>query len=140
METDAPPLIQLRPFVDEDFPAFLDWLHGHGHPGIPPTILPKLGVVVTADEQPVAMLFLYMDNSCGVAFLEHAVTAPGTSLAAARAAMRAATGYLEDQAHSFGYIIICATTLPAVARTLSDCGYNMNKEGMTTTYKVLVDG
>jgi hypothetical protein len=82
------PLLQLRMYDPaQDAPMIAKWCEAHHYMGIPNAILPRLGVVVQADGEDVAALWLYMDNSCGVAFAEHPITKGGLSLKLAKASL-----------------------------------------------------
>ena len=82
------PLLQLRMYdPDKDHPMIMQWCVDHAHVGIPANVLPALGVVVQADGEDVAALWLYMDNSTGVCFAEHPITKGNISVKLAKQAL-----------------------------------------------------
>jgi len=125
------PLLQLRMYdAEKDHGMILQWCAAHGHVGIPVNVLPKLGVVVQADGEDVAALWLYMDNSTGVCFAEHPITKNGVGLKLAKDALGFALTYLKNEARANGYWIMRVFTLPAIARTLKNFGFRKDTEGL----------
>lgn len=128
------PLFQLRMYDPaQDAEMIAQWCADHGYAGIPNAILPKLGVVVQADGQDVAALWLYMDNSCGVAFAEHPVTKGKLSPKTAKAALLCAMNFLKVEAAANGYHTIVIRTLPALARWAKDAGFVKDSEQTLVT-------
>jgi hypothetical protein len=68
-------------------------------------------------------LWLYMDNSCGVAFAEHPITKGGLSLKLAKASLIHAMQISKLEARSCGYHTIIIRTLPPLARWAEDAGF-----------------
>ncbi len=67
----------VRPYEpDEDHVTASEWWKGHGFSPVQAALLPKLGMVVEQDRTPVAMAWLYLDNSTGVSMLEWILTNP----------------------------------------------------------------
>lgn len=84
--------MQVRAYDPEtDYPLICAWYRGHGKTPVPRWILPKLGVVIYetdgAASRDLAALWLYMDNSCGVCFVDKMVAAPGLRLGQTRRAL-----------------------------------------------------
>jgi len=128
------PLLQLRPYDPQaDAAMIAQWCEDHNYAGIPNAILPKLGVVVQADGEDVAALWLYMDNSCGVAFAEHPVTKGGLKPKLAKAALIFAMNFLKVEAKACGYHTIIIRTLPALARWAKDAGFVKDNERTLVT-------
>jgi hypothetical protein len=123
------PLLQLRMYDPaQDAAMIAEWCQAHGYSGMPPHILPALGVVAQADGEDVAALWLYMDNSCGVAFAEHPITRGGLSTKLAKAALVMAMRFLQKEAAATGYHTIIIRTLPALARWAKECGFVKDNE------------
>lgn len=123
------PLLQLRMYDPaQDAAMIAEWCQAHGYSGMPPHILPALGVVAQADGEDVAALWLYMDNSCGVAFAEHPITRGGLSTKLAKAALIMAMRFLQKEAAATGYHTIIIRTLPALARWAKECGFVKDNE------------
>lgn len=112
----------------QDAAMIAEWCQAHGYSGMPPHILPALGVVAQADGEDVAALWLYMDNSCGVAFAEHPITRGGLSTKLAKAALVMAMRFLQKEAAATGYHTIIIRTLPALARWAKECGFVKDNE------------
>lgn len=127
------PIYQIRLYCPDDYPLFDEWHNGHGKCAVSQSILPKLGVVVLAcgdgEPLPVAFLFLYMDNSVGVSFLDHIVTRPGLSVSRARKALLWGMLCLRKLAAEMDYGIMICHTLPAIARFLGREGWHSMAEG-----------
>lgn len=122
-------MITLRMFEPEkDYPMVREWMEGHRRDIIPQGILPKLGVIVHAGETDVAALWLYMDNSVGVCFLEYPVTKPGTSLRLTKKALLMAADFLKKEACALGYSVMFAHTLAPIARILRKNGWSQDTE------------
>ena len=79
-------------------------------------------MVVKNEGEDVAALWLYMDNSVGVCFAEHAVTRPGLKMGEAKAALLMALDFLRTEARVLGYGLMLIHTLPAFARVLGRAG------------------
>lgn len=115
--------MQMRFFdAETDYAMIQEWHHRHGKIAPPSQILPRLGVVVSDGDGEMAALWMYMDNSVGVCFPEHAVTRPGLSLGQARAALLMALDFLRSEARVLGYGVMLINTLPAFARVLRRAG------------------
>lgn len=128
------PLLQLRMYNPaEDAPMIAQWCEEHDYDGLPAHILPRLGVVVQADGEDVAALWLYMDNSCGVAFAEHPLTRGGLKPKIAKAALIFAMNFLKAEAKACGYHTIIIRTLPALARWAKDAGFVIDSEKTLVT-------
>lgn len=107
---------------DKDYPMVEDWFHDQGRYPIPFSMLPKLGVVVfnaeTKDD--VAALWLYMDNSCGVCFPEHAIAKTGLGMLASKRALLTALQFLRKRAAEpdLNYGIMWINTPPTFAKVI----------------------
>lgn len=135
------PLLQLRIYDPaKDAGMIAQWCKEHGYAGIPNAILPKLGVVVQADGEDVAALWLYMDNSCGVAFAEHPITRGGLKPRLAKAALIFAMNFLKLEARACGYHTIIIRTLPALARWAKDAGFVKDGEQTLVTMFAYLEG
>jgi hypothetical protein len=108
----------------------MQWCVDHGHVGIPANVLPKLGVVVQADGEDIAALWLYMDNSTGVCFAEYPITKAGLSVALMTSALRCALDFLKQEARINGYWIMRVFTIPPLARLLKAEGFRKDTEGL----------
>jgi hypothetical protein len=127
-------LLQLRLYDPaKDAAMIAQWCEDHHYAGIPNAILPALGVVVQSDGDDVAALWLYMDNSCGVAFAEHPITKGGLKPKLAKAALVFAMNFLKLEARANGYHTIIIRTLPALARWAKDAGFVKDGEQTLVT-------
>lgn len=109
--------------ADKDHPMIAEWSTHHNYAGVCAAILPRLGVVVQADGEDVAAVWLYMDNSCGVCFAEHPITKGGLSMRLAKASLIFAINFLKLEARSCGYHTMIIRTLPPLARWAKDAGF-----------------
>ena len=134
------PLLQLRMYEPDDAPMIAKWCEAHGYKGIPPHILPKLGVVVQADGTDAAAMWLYMDNSCGVAFAEHPITKGGLSLKLAKECLLLALNFLKKEAAACGYHTIIIRTLPPLARFAKEAGFVKDSEQTLVTMLCATNG
>jgi hypothetical protein len=117
-----------------DWPMIADWHDAHGTTAPPLSILPKLGVVVFEDGgESAAALWLYMDNSVGVCFPEHAVTRPGLSMFAAKTALLVALDFFRQRAAELDYGAMIVNTPAAMARVLERTGIFERAGGQKVT-------
>lgn len=121
----------MRHYDPSDYEMLRGWWHFHGKQARPEIFLPKCGVVCECDGIPVAALFIHMDNSCGMAMAEHAVSSPGLSLRIARRAFLHCLECLKDIAAGFGYHTLTVFTQPAIAGILSrSAGFSTMQGGL----------
>lgn len=133
-------LLQLRMYdPQKDHPMIMQWCADHGHAGIPANILPKLGVVVQADGEDIAALWLYMDNSTGVCFAEHPITKGGIDMKQAKNALVFALNFLKAEAKANGYWVMRVFTKPAIARSLRECGFRKDTENLVSMALFLLE-
>lgn len=109
------PLCVLEYLPAAHYPIIAGWYASRSREPVPEAILPKLGVIV-ADGGPAAAMWLYMDNSVGVCFLEHVSTRPGLCRKAAREAIAFGVGFLKERAAAMGYGVMVCHTTPVLAR------------------------
>lgn len=95
---------------------FSGWRASHGHPDIPPDILPRLGVVAVLDGEDSAAGWLYMDNSVGVGFVEWLVTRPGLMPSQARRCLSVVLTTLAVEAKTLGYGLLLGHCIDPLAR------------------------
>ena len=100
------------------------WLMDRGLEVSVLNIFPALGVIASRADtlEDCAALWLYMDNSVGVCFPEHAMTRPGLRAGEARDALLAALDFLSSEAARMNYGVMLIHTPAAFARTLSRKG------------------
>ena len=107
------------------------WCRAHGSGMLPETLLPALGIVVEEDGEAAAALWLYMDNSIGVCWLDCAVTRPGLALALARQCLAEAAGFLMAEAERLGYGACFAFVPAAMARVMErTAGFKRRAENL----------
>lgn len=103
----------------------------------PKSILPRCGVVCELDGEPVASLFMFMDNSSGNCLLEHAASAPGLSLKRSLEGFRHCVALLKRIALTHGYHTMVAYGHPGVARVLSRQGFQQTNGGLAQMVAIL---
>lgn len=96
-------------YQPEQYPLVKAWWDGHGWPGVPQVVLPKLGVVGSIDGIPVAAGWLYMDNSVGVSMLEWIVSDPDARPRCVAVAICSIVRFLRAEAKSLGYGVMLST-------------------------------
>ena len=128
-------LLQLRMYDrDKDYAMLVEWCDAHGATISPAALLPKLGVIVQRDGEDSAALFLFMDNSCPVAFIDCAVTRPKLSTKEMIECFDCAIGFLKSEAQINGYAVILTHCTKAQSRVLSRLGFNTNEEDLVRMF------
>lgn len=78
--------MEIREWRNGDVPTLQRWHEErHGY-ALAAVLLPPLGFIVTDDHGPLAALFCYQSYGVGVAFIDLALSRPGTSFRAAKRA------------------------------------------------------
>jgi len=129
------PLFLIREFDPEtDYPTICDWHDAHGTTPPPLAILPRLGVIVFEEGGDMAgALWLYMDNSVGVCFPEHAVTRPRLSGAKVKRVGLVALEFLRMRAAELDYGVMIMNTLPIMGRIVAKyAGFEKVGDGKVT--------
>lgn len=118
---------KIRAFeMKRDLALVNGWALAHGRDGLPHTYLPPDGaMILNRDDWPVAAGWVYKALGVGVAFVEHVHTAPGLSLADARAALAVLVEYFRFSCRQDGYGVLMAHTLPALAREAERQGWSI---------------
>lgn len=88
-----------------------------------PSLMPKLGVVAESDGNAEAMLWLRMDNSVGVCWLESAMSKPGLTIKRLKAAFSMLVECLQEEARRLDYHFAIVHTRPGIARFLESLGF-----------------
>lgn len=129
------PLLQLRMYDrDKDYAMLVEWSDAHGVVASPAALLPKLGVIVQRDGVDSAALFLFMDNSCPVAFIDCAVSRPKLSTKEMIECFDFAIEFLKGEARIGGYAVILTHCTKAQARVLGRLGFNTNEEDLVRMF------
>lgn len=113
-----------------DFQMVDGWIKVHGGCGLPETLLPAVGVIVEMGGEPAAAMWLYMDNSIGVCWLDCAATMPGLGVGRARACLAEAVKFLTAEAARLGYGACFCYCHEAVARHLECMGFSRREYGL----------
>lgn len=100
----------IRIYEESDYEDAKDWWSEHGSPVVHKTQLPKLGVVVEDGCGPLAMAWVYMDNSTGIARLAWPVVKPGIPARKSYQSLRMAIDFLCLHVKQLGYGLIETTT------------------------------
>lgn len=126
-------LINIRESDSALFETFTRWWNAHDWPGVALAILPKCGVLVETDEGlPMAVGWLYMDNSVGVSMLEWVVTNPAATPKQSYVAIALLVQSAREVARTLGYGVILTTAKqPALARCYEKNGFRQTDTGMT---------
>lgn len=116
-------MLLLREYTPEDYPLVSGWWEAHGKAPTPPNLLSPIGVVVLRDEVPEAAMWLYLALGCGLCWLEYPLTAPGTTLKAARESLKAALAHMVKVAEAHNYVLMLGQAEPALAREMKRSGF-----------------
>ena len=118
-----------------------EWAAGHGKVAPPREFLPKLGVISkeVRDEtrEDLAALWLYMDNSVGVCFAEHAIAKPGLSVKRAKRALLRALDCLRKLAGEMSYGVMLLHTPEGMARHLAKEGFHQAEKGLCGLWTII---
>lgn len=115
------------------FDTFSAWWKAHGWPGVALGILPKCGVLVEDDAGgPLAVAWLYQDNSVGVAWLEWIVTNPAMTPKQSYLAVAMLVQAAREVAVALDYGVVMTTARQhSLARVLGRNGFTVTDTGMT---------
>jgi hypothetical protein len=100
----------------EDYPIFSEWCAGHGIVPLELEFLPETGIVISQDDAPVAMVWIYFDDSTSVCFAEKAITRPGLRLAETVASLSLAAETAKEIAFARGSKLMMLRTPKGIAR------------------------
>lgn len=128
----------LREYHPEDYAMLTRWWKAHGWPGVSAAILPKLGLVIEDNGQPIVAGFVYMDNSVGVAFLEWVVGAPEATGRQIVAGISTLIDFAGKRVLELDYgVLLTATNKEALIRLYEKNGFQKTDEGLTHLVKIL---
>lgn len=124
------------------YPAFESWWRGHGWDPVPMAILPRLGVLAEFDHagtrEPIAVAWLYMDNSVGVSMLEWVVSNPTANPRHVLSALTNLITFLKGEAKRLGYgVMLTATRVESLLRLYQKHGFTKTDEGVTHLIAIL---
>lgn len=122
----------------ELMPVFESWWLGHGVKTVPVAILPQCGVLVEGDEGSLAVGWLYMDNSVGVAWEAWVTTSPALRGLEVLAVLGYLNESLEEVADELGYgLLFTMSDRPSLVRYFERHGWERNHSGMTQLFKAI---
>lgn len=126
-------IINVREADGPLFPMFTEWWKAHGWPGVALAILPKCGVLVEDDAAGgLAVGWLYMDNSVGVAMLEWTVTNPKATPKQSYMAIAMLVQSVREVARALDYGVVLTTAKQhALTRCYEKNGFRQTDNGMT---------
>ncbi|MAO22528.1 MAG: hypothetical protein Unbinned1322contig1001_4 [Prokaryotic dsDNA virus sp.] len=114
------------------------WWDGHGQERVPVGFLPKCGVMAEQNGRPVAVTWLYMDNSIGAAWVAWLTTRPGLKGKESVRALNYLLESVEEVADEFDYKLLFTM---AQGRGLQSWfkrrGFIENHSGMSQLFKSL---
>ncbi len=136
------PLIQLRPYMPEDYLLLSQWWKIHGWEPIPSMILPQCGVIVESVEEeertPIAASFLYLEISAKFCIMEWTLSNPDASGRMVVRAIDALANYFSSYAKERGYAVMMTTCKqPSLARLLEKANFTKTDQGMIHLAKIL---
>lgn len=126
---------------ETDYEMIEQWALGHGKAAPPKGFLPKLGVISQEvkgeTREDIAALWLYMDNSVGVCFAEHAIAKPGLTIKRAKAALLRALDCLRTLAGEMNYGVMLLHTPAGMARHLAQEGFHEAEKGLCGLWTII---
>lgn len=119
--------------IDRDYPVAEQWWPAHGWKAVPRAVLPKCGVMVESDDrEPMAVAWLYMDNSVGVAWMEWTVTNPKNTARQSYLAITMLTQAVREVALELNYgVVMTSAKQEALVRIYERNGFQKSDEGVT---------
>lgn len=119
-----------RLYTPEDYATVAAWWALHKQPAVPQQVLPKCGVMVCAESgDPIAAVWLYQDNSVGVAWLAWVVTNAVLEPFVAADAIDCLLGAAETIAREAGYhAVFTWTDCRSLAHKLARNGFMLSCE------------
>jgi hypothetical protein len=121
-----------------DYHLVESWCAAHDR--TPPRLdcLPSRGVIVLADDEPIAMLFLFVDVTCDVGIVDWAISRPRLTAEEARQALiYAIDGPISDLAREAGCTVLTCYTLMGLARSTKRAGWAVEHREMANLTKAL---
>lgn len=120
-----------RLYNPHDYLTVRQWFPRHGVEAVPEAILPKCGVVVEKDGQPMCAGWLYQDNSVGIAWLAWLVTNPDQPLFHVEQSLQHLLSAAETVVKDLGYgLVFTETNRPALGRFLQRQGFTPNHQAV----------
>ena len=114
------------------------WWQGRDMAVLPVGMLSPCGVLVEADELPVAAVWIYFTCNTGIAWVEFLVTNPACSAVQAAKGIKVLLGAVDEVAKALGYeVLFTMTEKGSLLRTLKRSGYIENHSGVTQLVKRL---
>jgi hypothetical protein len=121
------------------YPDFRHWWEARGVAPIPMPLLPKLGILVRGEAgEPIAAVWLYMDNSISLGFLTWFITRPGLPGRTAKAALEHLMKFMAAEAGRLGVThLIASSGAGGLSRLIQQHGYAVAGQGITHHFKQL---
>lgn len=125
--------------IHEHHPVFASWWQSRGVAVIPAELLPRLGIMAVEDGSPVAAVWLYMDNSIPLGFLNWFVTRPGLSPRKSKEALDHMIHFLKQEASRLGIKALFSgcETGSGLSRLLDRHGFALAGKGISHHYLTL---
>jgi hypothetical protein len=114
------------------YPTFEAWWRARNVAPIPQAMLPRLGILVRQEGEPVAALWMYLDNSISLGFLNWFLTRPGLPAKQAKAALEHLLRFMAQEAQRLGIThLIASCTQASLSRLLCRNGYQFTGGGIS---------
>jgi hypothetical protein len=121
-----------------DYDLVEAWCTAHDRRPPSPEGLPAAGVIVMNEEEPMAMLFLYMDITSNIGIVDWAITRPGLTMDEARSALLyALEGPLAEIAREGGCAMLTSFALKGLARDMEKNGWTVEGRELFNMGKML---
>lgn len=121
--------METRFFTPSDYALFCEWCDIHGVDPLPIAYLPDTGIVVSNDDEPIAMIWLYFDDSSPVCFADRAITRPGIPLKETVESLAAAAEKAKELAIGNGMELMLLRAPKGIARyAVSIGGFDVEEQ------------
>lgn len=120
------------------YPMFAGWWVEHNTAATPIGILPKCGILLEENGLPVAVCWLYMDNSVGAAWVAWLTTRPDLKGRDSVHYLNILMGAVEVVAKGMDYgLLFTMAKSKGLKRWFERFGFTANHSGMTQLFKGL---
>lgn len=120
-------MITIEPYqhTEGEYQRLSEWWRGHGAQCPARGCLPRLGVWAMQDAEPVANVFLYQDNSVGVAFMNWLVARPDVNSVVLKAAIESMVDFIREECEDLGYgVVFSCVKDDGLAAVIGRCGFS----------------
>lgn len=120
-------MMQLKPYEECNHATIADWWESHGASVIPHGALPAEGCIAyNIDDEPCAAAWLYLDNSCPVAFMAWMIVSPHIRAQDKFDGLNHCVRFLSDRGEKLGYgVTVACSAIPSVSKLMKPHGFTL---------------